>query len=76
MIKSSIGVLLVSVCLASSAFAGECAKTLMGSDCEKQSSGVSSHMRGNAAANAKAAKALKAAQSKARAKAKAIALKK
>ncbi len=77
MIKSSIGVLLlVSACLASTAYAGECAKTLMGSDCAKQSSGVSSHMRGNAAANAKAAKALKAAQVKAKAKAKAVAMKK
>lgn len=74
MMKSSIGILvLVSACLASTAYADDCAKTLMGNDCAK-SNGVSSHMRGNAAANAKAAKELKAA--KAKAKAKAIAMKK
>ncbi len=74
--KSSIGILLlVSAFFASTAFAG-CEKTLMGSDCVKKSNGVSSHMRGNAVANAKAAKALKAAKVKAKAKAKAVALKK
>jgi len=77
MIKSSISILLlVSVFLASSAYAGGCAKTLMGNDCAKEGSGVSSHMRGNAAANVKAAKALEAAKSKAKLKAKAVALKK
>ncbi len=74
MMKSSISILLlVSAFLASTAFAG-CEKTLMGNDCAKEANGVSSHMRGNAAANAKAAKELKAAKSKA--KAKAVALKK
>lgn len=64
--------LLVSVFSANIAFA-DCQKTLMGSDCEANSNGVSSHMRGNAVENAKATKELKAAQQKAKKDAKAIA---
>ncbi|PCI58109.1 MAG: hypothetical protein COB34_05655 [Methylophilaceae bacterium] len=65
-------VLLVGLFSANVAFAG-CKKTLMGSDCESNGNGVSSHMRGNAVENTKAAKELKAAQIKARKAAKAIA---
>jgi hypothetical protein len=55
------------------AYADDCAKTLMGSDCDSNAKGVSSHMRGNAVENAKAAKELKEAQLKAKKEAKAIA---
>jgi len=76
MLKSSlVMVLLVSVFQINAAHAG-CKKTLMGSDCEAGAKGVSSHMRGNAVANAKASKELKAAQQKAKKQAKALALKK
>lgn len=75
MIKSSLSILiLVGAAMVNTAYAADCGKTLMGSDCAKQVKGVSSHMRGNAVANAKAAKELKAAHRKA--KAKAIAMKK
>lgn len=75
MVKSSlVMVLLVSAFQMSAAHAG-CKKTLMGDDCDAAAKGVSSHMRGNAVANAKAAKELKAAQLKAKRKAKEIALK-
>lgn len=70
-IKLSVA-LLVCVFSANIAFA-DCQKTLMGSDCEANGNGVSSHMRGNAVENAKAAKELKAAQQKAKKDAKAIA---
>lgn len=46
--------------------AEQCAKTLMGEDCSKNQSGVSSHMRGNAVENARASKALQAAKRKAK----------
>lgn len=76
MFKSSlVMVLLVSVFQISAAHAN-CQKTLMGNDCEGSAKGVSSHMRGNAVANAKASKELKAAQQKAKKQAKALALKK
>lgn len=75
MIKSSLGILVfVSTALVNTVYAADCEKTLMGSDCVKNEKGVSSHMRGNAVANASAAKALKLAQKKA--KAKAVAMKK
>lgn len=75
MIKSSLGILVfVGVSMAHTAYAAGCEKTLMGNDCVKTEKGVSSHMRGNAVANANAAKALKLAQKKA--KAKAVAMKK
>lgn len=64
--------LLVSVLSVNIALA-DCQKTLMGSDCEVNGDGVSSHMRGNAVENAKAAKELKEAQQKAKKDAKAIA---
>lgn len=74
MIKSGLGiVLLVALSMMNIAHAGGCAKTLMGNDCESNANGVSSHMRGNAAANAKAAQELKAAQAKAKKAASAIA---
>jgi len=73
MMKFNLSVaLLVSVFSANIAFA-DCQKTLMGSDCESNSNGLSSHMRGNAVENAKATKELKAAQEKAKKDAKAIA---
>ncbi len=65
-------VLATSLFATNAAFA-ECKKTLMGVDCEANAKGVSSHMRGNAVENAKAAKELKAAQAKAKRDAKAIA---
>ena len=64
-----LAVSVLSVNMASAA----CVKTLMGVDCEKNVSGTSAHMRGNAVENAKAAKELKAAQLKAKKDAKAIA---
>lgn len=75
MIKSSLGILvLVGAAMVNTAYAADCKSTLMGSDCVKIEKGVSSHMRGNAVANANAAKELKLAQRKA--KAKAVAMKK
>lgn len=75
MIKSSFGILVfVVAAMVNTAYAADCETTLMGSDCAKRVKGVSSHMRGNAVANAKAAKELKAAHKKA--KAKAVAMKK
>lgn len=64
--------LLVCIFSANIAFA-DCQKTLMGSDCEANNNGVSSHMRGNAVENAKASKEIKATQQKAKKEAKAIA---
>lgn len=76
MVKSSLGLLvLLSVVAMTNASAADCKKSLMGSECVKQEKGTSSHMRGNAVANAKAGKALKAVQEKAKAKAKAVAIK-
>ena len=70
--KVSLSVaLLVSLFSANMAFA-ECKKTLMGVDCEANGKGVSSHMRGNAVENSKAAKELNAAKTKAKKDAKAI----
>jgi len=63
-------VLLVGTLMVNTAFAGDhCVKTLMGTQCEANESGTSSHMRGNAVENAKASKALKEAKAKAKAKA-------
>ena len=70
--KSLCVAIAVSVFSMNVAYA-ECAKTLMGKDCESHVSGTSSHMRGNAVENAKAAKELKAAQLKAKKEAKSIA---
>jgi len=75
MVKAILGVVvLVSMSMVGTASAADCKKTLMGNDCIKHESGTSSHMRGDAVANAKAAKELKAAQEKAHAKA--VAMKK
>ena len=73
--KSLYVVLAVGVFSMNMAFAG-CEKTLMGNDCEANSSGVATHMRGNAVANAKAAKELQLAKAKAKQEASAIAAKK
>lgn len=74
MVKSGLGVMLFVVfSMANMAYAENCAKTLMGNDCETSAKGVSSHMRGNAVENAHAAQELKAAQAKAKQAAKAMA---
>jgi hypothetical protein len=74
MIKSVLGtIFLVGLLTANVAAAGDCAKTLMGNDCETNAKGVSSHLRGNAVENAKAAKELKVTQAKAKKAASAIA---
>jgi hypothetical protein len=70
--KSLYAVFAVGVFSMNVAFA-DCQKTLMGADCEAHDDGTSSHMRGNAVENAKAAKELKAAQLKAKKEAKALA---
>ncbi len=70
--KSLYAVLAVGVFSMNMAFA-DCQKTLMGMDCESHENGTSSHMRGNAVENAKAAKELQAAQLKAKKEAKALA---
>ena len=70
--KSLYVVLAVGLFSMNMAFAG-CEKTLMGVDCEAHNDGTSSHMRGNAVENAKAAKELKEAQLKAKKEAKALA---
>ncbi len=76
MVKSSLSVILLAMLsMGKVAFAG-CEKTLMGNDCEANSSGVATHMRGNAVANAKAAKELQLAKAKAKQEASAIAAKK
>jgi hypothetical protein len=73
MVKSSLSVILLAMLsMGKVAFAG-CEKTLMGVDCEAHNDGTSSHMRGNAVENAKAAKELKEAQLKAKKEAKALA---
>lgn len=64
-------IVLASMFVVNAAYA-ECAVTLMGKDCDKNEGGTSAHMRGNAVENAHAAKALKAAKKKAKAKAVAI----
>lgn len=76
MIKNSLGALFLSAVLMNSAIAAECEKTLMGQDCAKKGNGVSSHMRGNAVANAKIVKELETARAVAKAKARALAMKK
>lgn len=62
-------VMVLSVVLTNAAYAGNCKKTLMGSDCVTSEKGTSSHMRGNAVENAKASKELKEAKRKAKEKA-------
>jgi hypothetical protein len=71
--KMGLYVVLATSLFATNVAFAECKKTLMGVDCEVNANGVSSHMRGNAVENAKAAKELKAAQAKAKRDAKAIA---
>ncbi len=74
MVKSGFGIVLLAVLLITNVtYAENCAKTLMGNDCETSAKGVSSHMRGNAVENAHAAQELKAAQAKAKEAAKAMA---
>lgn len=69
----SLSIVLLVGFLSATAASAACQKTLMGENCESNGNGVSSHMRGNAVENAKAAKELKAAQVKAKKDAQAIA---
>jgi hypothetical protein len=71
--KISLSVVLLAGLFSVNAAFADCSKTLMGSDCEGNAKGVSSHMRGNAVENAKAAKELKEAHIKAKKAAKEIA---
>lgn len=71
--KISLSVVLLAGLFSANASFAACSKTLMGSDCESNAKGVSSHMRGNAVENAKAAKELKEAQVQAKKAAKEIA---
>lgn len=75
MFKSGLSVLLLAVFTVSNVAFASCEKTLMGNDCESKGSGVASHMRGNAVANAKAAKELQLTKAKAKKEASAIAAK-
>jgi hypothetical protein len=69
------GFVTVLLTMSNLAFAN-CEKTLMGNDCESNSSGLATHMRGNAVANAKAAKELQLVKAQAKKEASAIAAKK
>ncbi len=75
MVKRSKGLLLLVFLSLSNVSFANCEKTLMGKDCDSNGSGVASHMRGNAVANAKAAKELQLAKAKAKKEASAIAAK-
>ena len=73
MVKGRFGFVFVLMLLMSNIAFANCAKTLMGNDCESVGKGVATHMRGDAVANAKAAKELKLAQAKAKKEASEIA---
>ena len=76
MVRGGLSVILLAMLSMGNVAFASCEKTLMGNDCEANGSGVASHMRGNAVANAKAAKELQLAKAKAKQQASAIAAKK